>query len=299
MFLLTEGVREGVEVRRVDAGDRVVAEGDLASDFYLIRFGTVRVFNTTGGREQVTALLSDGDYFGEVALLGGREVTRTATVAALDPVEVVRVPGAVFRRLVAKFPALKEALKSRKAPDPAWDGAPPRVRAEYVRQGLYQAQKMLVLDLKSCTRCDECTKACADSHGQDARLLREGLRFGDFLVATSCRSCHTPYCMEGCPVDAIHRRGGHLEVVIEDHCIGCGLCEKGCPYGAIHMVERKEPNAAAVGAPGGDPNRTARLAKNCDLCGGDVPLCVRACPHDAAFRLPGRAVLAEVVTRLG
>jgi Fe-S-cluster-containing hydrogenase component 2 len=298
MFLLKEGVRRGVEIRRVDPGDLVVEEGKLASDFYLIRFGTVRVFNTAGRREQVSALLSDGDYFGELALLGGREVTRTASVAALDPVEVVRVPGPVFRDLVARFPALKDALRAKKAPDPAWDDAPPRVRAEYVRQGLYQAQKMLVLDLKSCTRCDECTKACADSHGRDARLLRDGNRFGDFLVATSCRSCHTPYCMEGCPVDAIHRKGTHLEVVIDDHCIGCGLCEKQCPYGAIHMVRRPDPNPAAAGAPGGDPHRTARVARNCDLCGGDTPLCVRACPHDAAFRLPGRAVLEEVVTRL-
>ena len=33
-----------------------------------------------------------------------------------------------------------------------------------------------------------------------------------FLVATSCRSCHTPYCMDGCPVDAIHRGAQSLEV---------------------------------------------------------------------------------------
>ncbi|MBA4066587.1 MAG: hypothetical protein C0501_23355 [Isosphaera sp.] len=314
MFLLGEGVRGGVEVRRVDTGDRVVAEGDLGSDFYLIRFGTVKVFTSAGGREQVTALLSDGDYFGERALLGDRPGARSATVAALDPVEVVRVPGPVFRKLCNKFPAVREALKARgDAPsrDADWDRAPARVRAEYVRQGLYQAQKMLVLDLKSCTRCDECTKACADSHPEEEkgsgrerpghpRLLREGLRFGDFLVATSCRSCKTPYCMEGCPVDAIHRRGGQLEVVIEDHCIGCGLCERNCPYGAIHMVRREEPNPAAAGFPGGDPHRTAaRVAKNCDLCEGGEPRCVRACPHDAAFRWDGQHLLGEVVTRLG
>ena len=46
--------------------------------------------------------------------------------------------------------------------------------------------------------------------------------------------------MDGCPVDAIHRREGHLEVVIENHCVGCGLCEKNCPYGAIQMVSRSE-----------------------------------------------------------
>ena len=169
---------------------------------------------------------------------------------------------------------------------------------EYVRQGLYQAQKVLALDLVNCTRCDECTKACADSHGGQARLLREGLRFGDFLVATSCRSCQKPYCMDGCPVDAIHRRGTSLEVVIEDHCIGCGLCERNCPYGAIHMVPRAEPFAAAAGLPGGDPHRTAaRVAANCDLCDGGEPRCVEACPHEAAFRFDGAGLLQVVEAR--
>jgi hypothetical protein len=82
-------------------------------------------------------------------------------VAALDPVEVVRVPGPVFRRLCERFPKLKDGMKT--APRPAVPGVakapPPAVLRDYVRQGLYQGQRLLVLDLKSCTRCDECTKA--------------------------------------------------------------------------------------------------------------------------------------------
>jgi Fe-S-cluster-containing hydrogenase component 2 len=244
-FLLAKGV----QYNRVDAGGVIIAEGDTASAFYIIRLGTVRVFTSSGGGEQVLRLLSVGDSFGEGGLLSDRPGLRSATVAALDPVEVVRVPGPVFRELCEKFPKLVEGMKA--APRPAVPGVasapPPAVLRDYVRQGLYQGQKLLVLDLKSCTRCDECTKACADSHGDGhARLLREGLRFGDFLVATSCRSCHKPYCMDGCPVDAIHRRGNHLEVIIENHCIGCGLCEKNCPYGSIHMVARDTPNVAVA-----------------------------------------------------
>jgi len=33
------------------------------------------------------------------------------------------------------------------------------------------AQSLLVLDLEKCTRCDECTKACADSHDGVTRLI--------------------------------------------------------------------------------------------------------------------------------
>ena len=302
-FLLAERADEGgVEFRRVAAGETIVAEGDTAAAFYIVRLGTVKVFTTSGGGEQVLRLLTAGDYFGEAALLSDRPGLRTASVAALDPVEVVRVPGPVFRRLCDKFPQLREGLKTApRSAVPGVKGTPqPGLLREYVRQGLYQGQRLLVLDLKTCTRCDECTRACADSHGDGhARLLREGLRFGDFLVATSCRSCHKPYCMEGCPVDAIHRHGNHLEVVIENHCIGCGLCERNCPYGAIHMTQRDTPNAAAAAIPGGNPLLTAaRKAVNCDLCGGDEPFCVQACPHEAAYRTAGPDLMDEVLSRL-
>jgi Fe-S-cluster-containing hydrogenase component 2/CRP-like cAMP-binding protein len=297
MFLLTEGV----EFRRVQAGETIVAEGDTAAAFYIIRLGNVRVFTAVGGSEQVLRLLSAGDFFGEAALLSDRPGMRTATVAALDTVELIRVPGPVFRRMCERFPALRDGMKGIHRPAvPGVKGEPPpNVLREYVRQGLFQGQKLLVLDLKTCTRCDECTRACADSHDGNARLLREGLRFGDFLVATSCRSCHTPYCMDGCPVDAIHRHGNHLEIVIENHCIGCGLCERNCPYGSIHMVPRGTPNPAASEVPGGNPNLTAaRRAVNCDLCGGNELFCVQACPHEAAFRKAGPDLMDEVLARL-
>jgi Fe-S-cluster-containing hydrogenase component 2/CRP-like cAMP-binding protein len=306
-FLLKSGQ---LEFRHVDPGQALVAEGETAHDFYIIRLGTVRVFRTVARRERVFDKRSRGDYVGAVGLLadelrrrgvlsGDREPGgRLASVAAVDPVEVVRVPGGLFRELCERFPDLRERLleESARRLRAAEAGPPAGVLDDYVNQGLFQGQRLLVLDLTRCTRCDECTRACADSHPDGhSRLLRDGPRFGDFLVATSCRSCHTPHCMDGCPVDAIHRRQGRLEVVIEDHCIGCGLCAKNCPYGAIQMVARPEPGPeprlkAAVGG--------ARRAVNCDLCDGGTPYCVEACPHDAAFRLDGPTLLKKVVTRI-
>ncbi len=180
---------------------------------------------------------------------------------------------------------------------------------QFVEQGLYQSQNMLVLDLTRCTRCDECTKACVDQHGAAShgqpitRLLREGLRFDHFLIATSCRSCKDAYCLLGCPVDAIHR-GKHSQIVIEDHCIGCGLCARNCPFGNIFMernlqdiVDAEDPERP------GEVQKIARLkALTCDLCDAEgreakpVPRCVYACPHDAAFRMSGEELL-HVVSR--
>ena len=158
---------------------------------------------------------------------------------------------------------------------------------DYLDQGLFHARSLLVLDLDKCTRCDECTKACADTHQGVTRLIREGLRFEHYLVATSCRSCLDPTCMVGCPVDAIHRTK-HREIRIEDWCVGCGLCARSCPYGNIHM--------AAV--PGGGRAEPAYKATTCDLCtdlSPDAdPSCVYACPHDAAHRMNGRELLKAV-----
>ena len=160
-----------------------------------------------------------------------------------------------------------------------------RPLGDFLDQGLFSAQRLLVLDLESCTRCDECTKACSDTHGDVTRLIREGLRFDRFLVASSCRSCLDPFCLVGCPVDSIHRRQrdnqeASLEIFIEDWCIGCGQCARNCPYGNINMHETAE----------------VRKATTCDLCRDVVPAnqdpsCVFACPHNAAFRMSGHELL--------
>jgi Fe-S-cluster-containing hydrogenase component 2 len=105
---------------------------------------------------------------------------------------------------------------------------------QFLAQGLMEAQSLLVLDLERCTRCDQCVRACADAHDGVSRLVREGLRFDKYLVATSCRQCRDPLCMVGCPVGSIRRRNT-LEVIIEDWCIGCGLCATNCPYGKINL----------------------------------------------------------------
>jgi Fe-S-cluster-containing hydrogenase component 2/CRP-like cAMP-binding protein len=303
----------GVELRRVDAGETIVAEGAEARDFYMIRQGFVKVTKQSSGTEQILNRLTADDHFGEVALLadhpfvihllpvGQDSRRRTASVVALDPVEVVRIPGETFKALGAKFPSVKDRLAAGCAELLEQNKSGRSVKSDhlgdFINQGLFQGQKLLVLDLECCTRCDECTRACADSHGDGvSRLLREGLRFGDFLVATSCRSCHKPYCMEGCPVDAIHRSATSLEVLIDSHCIGCGLCETNCPYGSIQMVAKNEVDAGK-----GMIAAVAKRAVNCDLCHdlvphGADPFCVAACPHDAAFRWDGETLLKEVMT---
>ncbi len=309
-----EFLKNKVSLVRLDPGQAIFHEGERADAFYMIRIGHVKVFRTIRNQERILNYLRPNSYFGEIGLVS-ESITglpqkvlgrRTATCVALDDVEVVKISANVFEKLTSMNPSLKkkviEISKERLYQDqgrllrPAMAPLP-----ELLDQGLFNGQKLLVLDLEACTRCDECSKACADTHGGITRLVREGLRFDQYLIASACRSCTDPYCLVGCPVDAIHREGA-LHIAIEDHCIGCGQCAKNCPYGNINMVgfpavEDDHLSERAV---------VRQRATTCDLC-QSVPAvknqedaevsCVYACPHDAAFRWSGDELCEKVMER--
>jgi CRP-like cAMP-binding protein/Fe-S-cluster-containing dehydrogenase component len=272
-----DSLRETVELVRYNKGDVICRQGDLADAFYLIRIGFVKVAEEHPEGELILAYLGRGGYFGEIGLLteGGR---RVATCTALDHVEVVRISKPDFERMMDAFPDVRQRLES--IAEKHLQENRQRLNAamnvplqQFLSQGLMEAQSLLILDLEKCTRCDNCVRACASAHDGITRLIREGLRYENYLVATSCRQCRDPLCMVGCPVGSIRRRNS-LEVIIEDWCIGCGLCAKNCPYGNIALHPFK------VGA------EVKKKATSCDLCSEhEEPSCVYACPHDAAHRV--------------
>jgi Fe-S-cluster-containing hydrogenase component 2 len=204
-------------------------------------------------------------------------------------VEVVRIHADEFHQMMEQFPAVHESLAAlaRERTEQnlqRLQTATSMPLDSFLAQGLMEAQSLLVLDLERCTRCDACVRACADAHDGVTRLIREGLRFDKYLVATSCRQCRDPLCMVGCPVGSIRRRNS-LEVVIENWCIGCGLCAKNCPYGNINMhpftLMQDDPTT-----PGRHMAVVKQKATSCDLCTEHAePSCVYACPHDAAHRV--------------
>jgi Fe-S-cluster-containing hydrogenase component 2 len=224
---------------------------------------------------------------------------QTATCTALDFLELARLERGDFLEMVRRFPIVRQRLVSQTLERLRGDRELTPLMSEYTEQGLYEARNMLVLNLDCCTRCDDCTRGCIERHGTEShgvpltRMLRDGRRFGDYMVATACRSCATPHCMEGCPVDAIHR-GKHMQIVIEDHCIGCGLCASNCPYGSIFIAPNEQHHSNGVAV--------RRKAAACDLCDskGELatasPHCVSSCPHDAAHRMTGDEFLKIVLS---
>jgi CRP-like cAMP-binding protein/ferredoxin len=280
-------LRDRVELLRFSPGQVICRQGEAADSFYLVRIGFVKVSEERPGGELVLAYLARGGYFGEIALLSGN--LRSATCTALDHVEVVRISREDFELMLGRFPEIRPRLESiaRERADQNRQRASQLQTLpvdQFLANGLMEAQSLLVLDLERCTRCDQCVRACADAHDGVSRLVREGLRFDKYLVATSCRQCRDPLCMVGCPVGSIRRRNS-LEVIIEDWCIGCGLCANNCPYGNINLhpfpVSLDDP-----AHPGKKIASTRMKATSCDLCHDHAePSCVYACPHDAAHRV--------------
>jgi len=292
-----EHLKGSVELVRYAPGQVIAQQGEAADCFYLVRIGFVKISEGYPGGELVLAYLSRGDYFGEIGLLGGG--VRTATCTALDHVELVKLSSDDFREMVARYPNVRAGLEAVAAERRAANAQ--RLQMvhsvpidQFLSQGLMEAQSLLILDLENCTRCDACVNACADAHDGVTRLVRDGLRFENYLVATSCRQCRDPLCMVGCPVGAIRRRNS-LEVIIEDWCIGCGLCARNCPYGNINLhpfeVMAEDPDHA-----GRKKAAVKQKATSCDLCTHlKEPSCVYACPHDAAHRVDPKTFFAALM----
>jgi CRP-like cAMP-binding protein/Fe-S-cluster-containing hydrogenase component 2/thioredoxin reductase len=302
---LAELVASSVEVRRYGGGEELFREGDAPDGLYLLRRGSVMVSRTIAGREVVLSYLSAGNYVGEMALL--TDSPRSATVRAAVTTEAVVLDAGAFKRVLGRNPAWREEMESRfldrlrvnaameAAPDPG------NIIAFLLQQGMGEATDVLLIDESLCIRCDNCEKACADVHDGTSRLDREaGPTFAQIHVPTSCRHCEHPHCMKDCPPDAIHRSAAG-EVFVNDSCIGCGNCEKNCPYGVIQLApvdpKRRRPSlwswlVLGLGPePGMEPRPKGKdipkKAVKCDMC-MDLPggaACVRACPTGAAIRV--------------
>jgi CRP-like cAMP-binding protein len=282
---LMDHLRHKVELVQFDPDAVICKQGEIADAFYLIRIGHVKVSQSYPGGDMVLAYMSRGQYFGEIGLLGHGE--RTATCTALDHVEAVRIAKEDFDLMTERFPQIREQLE-RVAKDRLEANRQHSLQLksvflnDFLGQSLMGAQNLLVLDLEKCTRCDDCVRACASAHEGITRLIREGVRYDKYLVATSCRQCRDPLCMVGCPVGSI-RRSDSLEISIKDWCIGCGLCAKNCPYDNINLHEftvMKKDHEGKL------QEVVAKKATVCDLCGQHTePACVYSCPHDAAHRV--------------
>ena len=287
-------------------GEVLFSQGDVGDSLHLIRNGSVTVSRRIGGKDVVLSYVPSGNYIGEMALLS--DLPRSATVKAAVETETIKIDGAAFKLLLDRAPDLKQEIetqfRARIAQNERMESRPDagNIIQFLIEQGVGEATDVLLIDESLCVRCDNCEKACAETHHGISRLDREaGPTFESIHVPTSCRHCEHPHCMTECPPDAIHR-APNGEVYIEDSCIGCGNCERNCPYGVIHLAAEPDPKPGLLQwmflglgfGPGEDKSQRhvphpgkSKHAVKCDMCkdieGGSS--CVRACPTGAAIRV--------------
>ncbi len=320
------------KVETIRAGQTIIKEGETGDDIFIIRSGSMVVEKSIGGKPVFLNYVPAGSYVGEMAVIDGGP--RVATVRAAVKSDVIRLSGDSFRALLAAKPGLSARLRDDMATRTQLNSFIESKKDSFggvvdmytgvanflVDNGVGEATDVLLIDEKLCVGCDNCEKACADTHDGLSRLDREaGRTYAHLHVPTSCRHCEHPHCMADCPPNAIHR-GATGEVYIDDTCIGCGNCQRNCPYGVIRMdkVPPKKPWLISwllfgQGPGPGEPDKkwsyehtkkgveTPKKAIKCDMCTGQSggPACVRACPTGAAIRVSPEQFLSVALLDRG
>ena len=119
-----------------------------------------------------------------------------------------------------------------------------------------------------CSGCLSCVAACSLSHEgyaspSSARLQVNIELFGRNQI-NFCRQCRNAPCAKACPEKAISHASEDAAWLIDyQKCTNCKECISACPFDAMLWDPVQE-----------------RVIK-CDLCGGEMPTCVDACPTGA------------------
>lgn len=138
--------------------------------------------------------------------------------------------------------------------------------------------KFIEVNLERCTACRICEFACSTHHFGEINPSKSRIKVSivskDFFYYPNvCQQCGKAPCVESCPEDALIRNveTGAIEVA-RDECIGCRLCVRACPFGAMGF------------------DKEEKVADKCDLCGG-APECVAHCFYGALeFKEPDETI---------
>jgi CRP-like cAMP-binding protein len=96
-------------LRRYGGQDVLFREGDTSNTCYVVRSGHARAIREhPDGRQITLATFAPADVFGELAMFDDER--RSATVQAIDDLEVLGIPGLDMRRLLRRHPDIAAKL---------------------------------------------------------------------------------------------------------------------------------------------------------------------------------------------
>ncbi len=85
---------------RFRAGETIFSQGDVGTEMFIVRSGSVRIFRESNGNRQALSVLERGDFFGEMAVLEG--TPRSDSAEAAEDAELVRIHSAIFDRMIRR-----------------------------------------------------------------------------------------------------------------------------------------------------------------------------------------------------
>ena len=99
-----ERIRPDVNILQLKRGDVVFKEGDLGDSLYLVGEGSIKISKQgRGGRQEVLDYVQTGNFFGEVALLGGQP--HSAMASAAEPTVLGAVKEETFQHILELAPS--------------------------------------------------------------------------------------------------------------------------------------------------------------------------------------------------
>jgi Fe-S-cluster-containing dehydrogenase component/CRP-like cAMP-binding protein len=283
---------------QVAAEPLIAAEGDRPTGLLLVRSGFARMSRRRGHGHQTVAYLGKGQVFGLKELVEAQQTGADAawrySLRAVGYVDVLRIPTDVVLQTIIPANRLRISDCGLRIEEPKTQSEIRNPQSEIDERLLdflsdhrfLNGTQTMLINLDRCTRCDDCVRACAETHDNNPRFIRQGPKHDNIMVANACMHCVDPVCMIGCPTGAIARDLDAGTVRINDRtCIGCSTCANSCPYQAIRMVEIRDSAGALVFDVA--TRQPILKATKCDFCAGQLtgPACQHACPHDALVRI--------------
>ncbi len=89
-------------------GDIIIGDRERGDSMYIIAHGEIGVYRDTTGKDEI-AVLGEGDFFGEMALLGSQ--VRNATVRARSPGALLRLRRRDVLNLAKTYPEIMQRLR--------------------------------------------------------------------------------------------------------------------------------------------------------------------------------------------
>jgi CRP-like cAMP-binding protein len=100
-----------MKMRELSPGDHVISEGETGNSFFVLAQGRVRISRKDqDGKDTVLAYLTDGAFFGEMALL--QDGARTASVIVEEESQIFEISKEVLDDVVAQYPSVARVLRN-------------------------------------------------------------------------------------------------------------------------------------------------------------------------------------------